>query len=71
MGETVIKIQGMTCMHCKAAVEKALKAVPGVVAVDVDLALNRAKVEGSADREAMASAVTSAGYAVLGTESHG
>ncbi|MHC1715511.1 MAG: cation transporter, partial [Acidaminococcaceae bacterium] len=30
MQETIIKIEGMSCGHCKAAVEKALKAVAGV-----------------------------------------
>ena len=30
MSETILKIEGMTCMHCKMSVEKALKGVPGV-----------------------------------------
>ena len=37
MDKTMLKIEGMTCSHCKAAVEKALKAVPGVIDVAVDL----------------------------------
>lgn len=69
MDQTVIKIQGMTCIHCKMAVEKALKAVPGVMEVNVDLAFNRAVVKGTADREAMAEAVVSAGYKVMNAES--
>ena len=35
--ETVLKVEGMMCTHCKAAVEKACKAVPGVVDAVVDL----------------------------------
>ncbi|MDR1019623.1 MAG: cation transporter [Synergistaceae bacterium] len=32
-----IKIEGMSCQHCSAAVEKALSALPGVSAtVDLD-----------------------------------
>ena len=38
MSETIIKIEGMSCGHCTAAVEAALKAVPGVQSVVVDLA---------------------------------
>ena len=29
--ETVIKVEGMMCSHCKARVEKACKSVPGTV----------------------------------------
>jgi copper chaperone CopZ len=33
----IMKIEGMSCGHCKAAVEKALSAIPGVSAsVDLD-----------------------------------
>ena len=34
---TIINITGMSCNHCKMAVEKALKAVPGVKEVEVNL----------------------------------
>ena len=37
MQETIIKIEGMSCGHCKAAVEKALKAVPGIETAVVNL----------------------------------
>lgn len=30
MEQVVINVEGMTCMHCKMAVEKALKGVPAV-----------------------------------------
>jgi copper ion binding protein len=39
-----LDVQGMTCGHCTATVERALKAVPGVAAVTVDLASARATV---------------------------
>lgn len=32
-----IKVNGMNCEHCKAAVEKAVKAVPGVKNAKVNL----------------------------------
>lgn len=35
--EKVVPVRGMSCGHCQAAVDKALRAVPGVVEVSVDL----------------------------------
>ena len=37
MSETVIKITGMMCGHCKAAVEKALGGMAGVESAGADL----------------------------------
>ena len=64
MHETVLKIEGMTCMHCKMSVEKALKGVFGVTRAEVDLANKQAVVAGSADQAAMAKAVGKAGFRV-------
>ncbi len=66
MGEMILKIEGLRCMHCKMAVEKALKGVPGVTDVQVDLAKNQAVVVGSAEKVVMAQAVDAAGYKVVG-----
>lgn len=33
----ILTVTGMTCGHCKAAVEKAVRALPGVLAAEVDL----------------------------------
>lgn len=56
-------IEGMGCEGCVAAVEKALRAVPGVRTVTVDLAAGRATVEhDGADRAALLRAVEKAGY---------
>jgi len=65
MSETVLKIEGMTCNHCKMAVEKALKGVPGVTNVQVDLAKNEAMVAGSPERAAMVEAIDEAGFKVV------
>lgn len=62
MSETVLKIDGMTCMHCKMAVERALKGVPGVTSVNVDIAKKQAVVADSADQSAMVKAVDETGY---------
>lgn len=61
-----LKIEGMMCKHCKARVEKALKAVSGVESVEVDLEAKTAEVTGSASAEALKQAVTDAGYQVVG-----
>lgn len=64
-GETVIKIDGMTCNHCKMAVEKALKAVEGTNSVHVDLEKKEAVVTGSASLADLHQAVKEAGYDVV------
>lgn len=63
-----ISIEGMSCGHCSSAVEKALRAVPGVTSVSVDLAAKQASVEAgdSVSDEALKTAVTNAGYQVVG-----
>jgi len=60
-----IKIEGMMCSHCRAAVEKALKAVAGVETVEVSLEDKCACVTGSADPAALKQAVIDAGYQVI------
>lgn len=65
MGQLVLKIEGMSCGHCKMAVEKALQAVPGVVSASVNLEKKEALVEGNADRDALAKAVENAGFEVI------
>ncbi len=58
-----LKVEGMTCRHCVDAVAKALAAVPGVDEVcKVDLEKGTARVDGSADADALVAAVAAAGY---------
>jgi Cu+-exporting ATPase len=57
-------IRGMTCASCVARVEKALKAVPGVLEASVNLATEKASVRGAGvSADALIAAVTQAGYA--------
>lgn len=61
-----LEIEGMTCKHCVMHVTNALKAVAGVTTVQVDLAGNKAVVEGSnLDDQALKDAVADAGYEVV------
>lgn len=64
-GETVIKINGMSCGHCKAAVEKALRGVAGVITAEVDLEKKQAVVTGGAELSKLREAVEDAGYDVI------
>jgi len=59
---TELKIDGMTCGHCVAAVKKALEKVPGVTAAQVELEPGRARVEGEPALEALLAAVQDEGY---------
>ncbi|OJZ17751.1 MAG: mercury(II) reductase [Thiobacillus sp. 65-29] len=52
MSTQVLKISGMTCDHCAAAVEKALAAVPGVSHAEVSYATGTARVETAGDTSA-------------------
>lgn len=63
--ETVIKVNGMMCGHCKAMVEKVCKAVPGTADAVVDLEAKNVTVTGSADVAALKKAITDAGYEVV------
>ncbi len=60
---TSMKVTGMTCGHCEAAVKRALEAVPGVTAVTrVDRNAQVVEVEGSAEVPALLAAIVEEGY---------
>jgi len=56
-------VRGMTCASCVAHVEKAVRAVPGVAAVSVNLPLERADVQADQVRAGeIVAAIASEGY---------
>ncbi|MFT3998821.1 MAG: heavy metal translocating P-type ATPase [Rhizobium sp.] len=61
-----LPIEGMSCASCVGRVEKALKAVPGVEAVSVNLATERASITAktTVDRAKLVEAVENVGYSV-------
>ncbi|MCP2014056.1 copper chaperone [Deinococcus sp. HSC-46F16] len=59
---TELTVNGMTCGHCEKAVQNALKSVPGVQDVRVNLQDGTATVQGDADPQALVAAVTEEGY---------
>lgn len=56
------KVEGMACSHCTGRVENAIKALPGVEKVTVDLASGIATVDGDVAPEKVSEAVKAAGY---------
>ena len=64
-----MKINGMMCPHCQAAVKKALEAFEGVSA-DVNLEDKAAYITAAShvDKEALKKAVVDAGYEVVSVE---
>ncbi|MBD77776.1 MAG: heavy metal-associated domain-containing protein [Crocinitomicaceae bacterium] len=64
--EKAYKIEGMTCNHCKANVERALNTVEGISSLEVDLEAGVAKIEGNASHEKVKAAVEGVGYGFKG-----
>jgi copper chaperone CopZ len=66
MNRAVVKIEGMTCEGCAAVAEKALRGVPGVVAVEVSYEKGEAVIGAEAccllPRDAILKALQAAGY---------
>jgi copper chaperone CopZ len=62
----IIEINGMTCEHCQARVEKALNAIEGVNA-KVELKKNRAvaNLSKNVEDQVLREAVIEAGYEVV------
>ncbi len=63
-----IRVGGMSCVRCSAAVEYALKGTEGVISASVSYASGRAEVEfdtDRTDRKKLAKAIRGAGYEVI------
>lgn len=64
----VIGVKGMSCDHCRRAVEKAVQAVSGVLSAGVDLAAAKVNVtfdSTKADLAKIKTAIAGAGYQPL------
>jgi copper chaperone len=68
MTENTFRVEGMSCGHCKAAVEGGLKELPGVERANADVAGGTVEVsfDGSmVDTEDLEGAIEEAGYTVV------
>lgn len=65
-----LEVQGMRCGSCVKTVTAALKRLPGVSSVEVDLPMDHVTVNGdfSPDGDALVLALTAAGYPAKLTE---
>ncbi len=61
-----LNVEGMTCGHCKARVEKAVTDIDGVISAEADLQAQSVTVEtdGSVDTERIRKAIEGIGYTV-------
>ena len=67
LSETVsLPVEGMTCASCVGSIERALKAVPSVETVSVNLATERANIitDSTVPRVRLIEAIEKAGYSV-------
>jgi copper chaperone len=58
----VFLVTGMTCGHCKSAVELAIRGIDGVTVAQVDLKAGKAIVEGQFADQSVVASVEEAGY---------
>lgn len=65
--EKILRVDGMTCGHCKARVEKVVSAIDGVDSVEVDLASKNVTVKMSKDisEQTLSDVIVDAGYEVI------
>lgn len=64
-----IAVENIKCGGCANSIRKALSAIEGVAAVDVDIEQGEVRVEGEADRAAVAKRLLELGYPERGTAS--
>ena len=65
MANIKLRVLGMTCGHCQAKVEKALKGIAGVYSAIIDLPDGEAEIDfddDSVTTDQLVAAVTKAGY---------
>lgn len=65
MKDILINVDGMTCNHCKIAVENELKAITGVLEVEANLINKSVKIsleDENISLEALYNAIKEAGY---------
>ena len=66
MANVKLRVTGMTCGHCQAKVEKALKGIAGVYSAVIDLPDGEAEIDFDDDSvtpDQLVAAVANAGYA--------
>ncbi len=62
--KTILKVEGMTCNHCKMSVEKFVGRIDGVKSVTATPNENKVEIEGDADIKAIKETIEKLGYRV-------
>ena len=62
MAETTYHVPGISCGHCRSAIEGEVGALDGVESVVVDIESKQVAVVGSATDDAVRAAIVEAGY---------
>ncbi|MGI4861430.1 MAG: cation transporter, partial [Janthinobacterium lividum] len=57
-----LDITGMSCASCAARIEKVVSRVPGVAAINVNLATERARIRASTATDTLVAAIERAGF---------
>ncbi len=65
----IYAVPGISCDHCKHAIEDEVGKVAGVVRVEVSVPERTVAVEGTADDAAVRAAIDEAGYEVASVSS--
>ena len=66
--KVILPVQGMPCASCDNRIKAILRQVPGVVAVNINFATEKAAVEYTLDQvtiKDLAKAIEAAGYKIL------
>ena len=58
-----LRVEGMSCGHCVKTVDSALRKVPGVSTVDVQIGSAKVQTDAAVTREALIAALADADYA--------
>ncbi len=62
--QTTYSVPGISCDHCRRAIDREVTTVAGVTGVDVDVAAKRVTVSGAFSDTAVREAIDDAGYDV-------
>ena len=60
--QSVYRVSGMSCNHCRSHVEQAARSLPGVEAAEADLATGLLRVEGTPVEADLLQAVRALGF---------
>lgn len=61
-----LDLEGMSCQHCVRSVQEALRGLPGISVADVSVGHVHVEAGDDVPLDAIAAAVSAAGYPVLG-----